>query len=916
MALKEFPRRKTRMSRIWIFAVIFVLLLGARTITSYIIDYQWWKSVGQIETWITMLTYGTVPVLAATLLVFALLWTTHARALKFAGTGLGFYPVYAKLSSLALLLLSWIISAAALDNWTIVRYFGGRSLAADPNTFRDPVFGHPLAFYFFELPFYSDLLTLVTAVSFFALVIYWVAGRGWQLRHRLNEFREGTLAIDIEMLGLSGAMESIFLRSAATLLLLAIAARVFLSRYNLLLDDHHFMVGVDYVDQNIELPLRWVTMGACVAAAALLWLRRPVLGFSLLGLGLLQVVVPAIVSGVYVKPNEISIEKPYIKEHINATRSAYSLEKRVAETQFPAQLEAKVDVARHRVALDDVRLWDWRAFHDTVTQLQALRQYYVFHDTDVDRYEIGGQLQQVMLTPRELDVRQLASANANWINPHFIYTHGYGLVMADATHISQGGTPQFYIQDAPPKVNTKDLKLTRPELYYSEVTHEPVFVHTKQPEFNYPAGAENVHVQYEGNGGIPISSLAMRLTAAVYYGDWNILLTNYLGEESRMLIRRNIKERLESLASFLSWDADPYLVLTDDGRLVWMVDGYTTSAEHPYSKLMYVDGLGTFNYIRNSVKATIDAYDGHVTLYVFDQNDPLIRAWQAIFPNLFRPAAEMPADLRRHARYPEMFFTAQAQIYRTFHMQNPESFYNNEDLWDVAKNIYGQDSKPEPLQPTFVVATLPGEQKPEFLLMQSFTPRNKDNLIGVMMARCDGEHLGEVQVLQLSKQNLMYGPLQIESKIDSDQNISKDLSLWNQQGSSVLRGQMLVLPVDNTFLYIEPLFLQSSQTRMPQMKRVVIAMGNTLIYRDTYEQALSDLTALSSGSALAAPATTTTETATPSSGTTSAAAPSNSTDTRIQEVRRHFQRYRELAGQGKMVEAGKELEAIQELVGR
>jgi uncharacterized membrane protein (UPF0182 family) len=456
-------------------------------------------------------------------------------------------------------------------------------------------------------------------------------------------------------------------------------------------------------------------------------------------------------------------------------------------------------------------------------------------------------------------------------------------------------------------VKTPSLKLTRPELYFGEITHEPIFVRTGRPEFNYPSGNDNVHSRYEGTGGFPVSSFGMRLATAVWQGNWNVLLTSYLTDESRMIIHRNVRERLQAMAGFLDWDTDPYMVLSDAGRMVWMVDGFTTSAAHPYARMTNHAEFGTFNYMRNAVKATVDAYDGHVTFYVFDASDPIIRVWQAIFPKLFRPASEMPADLRAHTRHPEPMFRVQADVYRTFHMQDADAFYNKEDVWDTAKNVSSQTHKAEPMEPTYVVATIPGETTPEYLLLQPFTPRTKDNLIGLMAARCDGEHLGEIVVLQLSKQNLIFGPLQIEARIDSDQNISKDLSLWNQQGSQVLRGHMLVLPIDDTFLYVEPIYIQSSQARMPQLKKVVIAMGNTLIYRDTYEEALAELTGRASQ---AKPVVTQTTTPT----TTTVAPPPAAGDPRLEAIRAHLRRFRDLAAQGKWAEAGKELEAIESAV--
>ncbi|HYP06148.1 MAG TPA: UPF0182 family protein, partial [Bryobacteraceae bacterium] len=840
-----------------------------------------------------------------------------ARGMKLAGTGLRTNPLYARASSLALLVIGLILGMATIDGWTIVRYYGAKSSGAVAGgDWRDPVFGHSLSYYFFDLPFYSQLLSFLVALAFATAVIYWLTARGWMIQQQTRDLRDG-VTINIQDLKLGNGPEPLLLRSVIAVFLLGMAAKAYLDRYDFLYSDHGFMVGADYVNTNIGIPLQWMSVAAFVIAAMFAlagrwkWAVAPIL------LIVVRAVIPPIVSTAYVKPNELDLQRPYIKSHIEATRSAYGLNTRLKEVQHPGVSEAAIDPVRNQPLLDNVRLWDWRAFHDTVTQLQALRQYYVFSDTDVDRYMIDGKLQQVMVAPRELDIRQLPDARANWINGHFIYTHGYGLVMADATKITGNGQPVFLAKDAPPTLLTKSLQLTRPELYYGESTHEPVFVRTEQPEFNYPAGSDNVQTRYEGKGGIPIDGFGMRLAAALAYTDRNILLTGVLTPESRMMINRGVRERVSKLADFLQWDTDPYLVLSEDGRLIWMIDGYTASSRHPFSRRVRMGEMGVFNYIRNSVKATVDAYDGSVHLYVFDDTDPIIRAYQAIFPSLFRPGAELPQGLRAHVRYPETYFQAQTEIYRAFHMQVPEAFYNKEDLWDVAKNVYSQAQGSEGLAPTYVVATLPGETTPEFLLLQSFTPRSKDNLIGVMAARCDPEHYGEIVVLQLSKQSLIYGPLQIEARIDSDQVIAKDLSLWNQQGSQVLRGQMLVLPIDNTFLYVEPIYIQSSQARMPQLKKVVLAMGNRLIYRDTYDEALAELTGGAPRTAPAAaapeaPATTTTST----TAAPAAATPPAPTAANLEQVRQILRRYRELSSQGRWSEAGRELEALEKLVGR
>jgi len=901
----------SKAGKITLVVLLVAAVLGARSAAFYAIEIEWWRELGQFETWLSMLTYGFAPLAAATVLAFLGLWLAHARGLKFAGIALGEHRLYSRISALALLAVAYLIAAGSFDTWTVVRFAGSRGLPLAATAWHDAVFGKPLSFYLFDLPFYVELRSFLLALAIVCILIYWASARGWQLRYAFP--RGGHLPeIDPSMLRLEGGLESKFLRGAAVALLLALALRFYLARYEMVYNDHGtFLVGIDYVDLNFGLPLQWVVILACLAAAALVWARRWILAGSMAVALIVQWIAPGAVSALYVKPNEISLERPYIDTHIHATRSAFGLEQRLREVEFKTQPDAPIDTARHKSLLDNVRLWDLRAFHDTITQIQALRPYYVFNDNDVDRYTIDGQYRQVLVSPRELDIRQLPDARTRWINPAFIYTHGYGLVMSEVSRITPDGLPLLLIDNAPPEVKTNSLKLTRPEIYYGEVTHEPVFVNTAEEEFNYPSGNENVHSRYQGKGGFPISSLPMRVAAAVSEGEPNILLTDYFTANSRMMIRRRVRDRLQELAGFLQWDPDPYLVITDAGRLVWMVDGYTTSDAHPYSRALDLPDMGSVNYIRNAVKATIDAYDGETRLYIFAPDDPIIAAYQRLFPRLFHAAAEMPPDLRAHARYPEILFRIQAEVYRNYHMLDPQSFYNKEDVWDLARHAAGQGSnaEPEPVTPTYVVASLPGEDKPEFLLLTPFTPRSKDNLIGLMVARCDGDHLGEILVLQLSKQQLIFGPMQIAARINQDQTISKDLTLWNQQGSQVLRGQTLVLPVGDTFLYVDPIYIQATEARMPQLKKVVLAVGNRLIYRDTYEDALAQLSSGEEPAPQPAAIAARTPPAQPPGQAAAAAAPGP--DPRLARIRDHLRKYRDLAAQGRWSEAGKELEAVE-----
>jgi len=904
MAQYQLPRTRSRRPalRITIVVAVLLLLVGARTFASILIDYQWWKELGQVETWLSMYLYSVGPIAAATLVAFVALWWTHARALKFAGTGLGEHAIYSRLSTIVLLLVGFVVASAALDSWTVVRYAGSRSLPADARAWHDPVFGLPLGFYLFDLPFYSDLRQFLLALTIVCILVYWIGARIWQLRHRLSELRD-MREIDPGIFRLEGGLESRYLRGALMVALVALAFRFFLGRYEMVLNQHNFLVGADYVDTFIVLPLQWLLIVACLAAAVFVWMGRWVLAGSMALALVVRFIVPGAVSALYVRPNEISLERPYIQAHIHATRSAFGIENEAKEMEFQVNPGATIDPARHKNLLDNVRLWDWRPFHDTVSQTQALRPYYAFPDTDVDRYTIGGNYRQVLLASRELDIRQVSEAQTSWINSHFIYTHGYGAVLAEVSKIRPDGLPVYLIQNMPPEVTAPGLKLTRPQIYYGEVVHDPVFVDTAQPEFDYPFGADNKHSTYEGKGGFPIASFPMRVAAAVEQGDFNILLNTYFTDRSRMMIRRNVMQRLENLAGFLEWDRDPYMVITDDGRMVWMVDGYTVSNSHPYSRSINFAEAGRVNYMRNAVKATIDAYDGTTNLYIFAPADPIIQAYRNLFPALFHPASEMPVTLRAHARYPEMLFRAQAEIYRTYHMLDPQAFYNKEDVWDIARYVRGQSGEREPMTPTYVVASVPDADRPEFMLLLPFTPRTKDNMIGLMVGRCDGEHLGELVVLQLSKQQLILGPMQVDATINQDQNISKDLTLWNQQGSQVLRGQTLVLPVDNTFMYVEPVYIQATQARMPQLKKVVLVVGSRLIYTDTYEEALAQLGA---GAAIAQPLRAASTAATPV-----AASPPQGADRRLESIRNHLRRYKELSGQGRWAEAGKELDAVE-----
>ena len=918
-------QRRRQGSLLVLAIVLLVLLLCSRYLAGTLVAYEWWKELHQLDTWLNLLLYGTVPVAVAAILLFIVFFAAyragfpkHLRRERLFGFLEG--RLVSRIALLLCALFAIFVANATVDSWTVVRYFGGLRSPSVNAQYTDPIFHEPLHFYFFSLPFYNLLLHVVLVGAVLALLIFWILANAEKFADQLSSFSPATGQFQMGSLSFRGLFDTNFVRLMAAVFLLALAVKIYFDRYTLLMDDHgQYLVGVDWIADHLIIPLQWMLILGALAAAVLVLLRRGRLALLLLLLLPVRFILPSLVAALYVRPNELSLERPYIQHHIDATRSAYGLNSRVKEVRVDSEGETAIDANKHQAVLDNVRLWDWRAFHDTISQIQPLRPY-VYMDTDVDRYTIDGRLRQVLIAPRELDVKQLGSAGTRWINTHLMYTHGYGVVMAESNRITADGLPVLFIKDAPPIVTVKGLKFQQPDIYYSEVAHEPVYVNSAQQEFDYPAGSESKYTNYQGTGGFPISSPWMRLAAAVYYGDFNVLLTSYLKDGSRMMIHRSIVNRLHRLAGFLSWDADPYLVVTDAGRLVWMLDGYMSSDAHPYSRPLSVGGEDgeEVNYLRNSVKATVDAYTGETNLYVFDPNDVLIQAYQKLFPTLFKPVSAMPPDLRRHARYPETLFSAQAEIYRTFHMRDPEAFYNRADLWDLAKTgSHGGDGSAQ-VSPTYVVAALPGSDTPEFMLITTFTPANKDNLIGVMYARCDGANLGELQFAQLSKQNIIYGPMQIDARINQDQTISKDLTLWNQQGSQVLRGQTLILPIDNSFLYVEPIYIQASQASMPQLKKVALAMGNRLAYADTYEQALSQLIEEVGGTGAApenasAPARQTTQTGAATPAMPVNQAPSNQAIQTLTEVRDHLRRYRELSAQGKWSDAGKELDEIQRL---
>src|SRR6058998_245007 len=547
-----------------------------------------------------------------------------------------------------------------------------------------------------------------------------------------------------------------------------------------------------------------------------------------LGLG----VYPAFLQRLRVAPNELEAERPYLEANIRMTRAAYGLD-RIQEKEFPADenLDARA-LARNEATLKNIRLWDYRPLLRTFAQLQEIRTYYKFVDVDNDRYVVNGEYRQLMLSPRELSYQHLQSRI--WINEHLTFTHGYGAVVGPVNRITAEGLPEFLVKDIPPQSSGGFPKITRPQIYYGEVSNEYVLVKTKSQELDYPSGDQNVYTSYSGLGGIPLSSFFRKVAFAMRFGEIKILLSNDLTEQSRIMMYRTVGQRVRQIAPFFRFDRDPYMVINDDGRLVWMLDGYTTTDRYPYSDP--VPGVG--NYIRNSVKVTMDAYDGTVTFYRADDTDPIVRAYGRAFSGLLKPLDQMPEALRRHIRYPEDFFSIQARKYATYHMKDPQVFYNKEDLWTLPRRAV--EGRERDMEPYYTIMRLPGEQKEEFILLTLFNPARRDNMIAWMAARSDPPSYGRLIVFNFPKQKLVYGPRQIDARIDQDPVISQQLSLWNQRGSTVIRGSLLAIPIDQSLIYVQPLYLAASeQGALPELRRVIVAYGNQIAMEPTLEQSLA-----------------------------------------------------------------------------
>ena len=921
------PRPRRRRRFLLILAVLAGVVFGGRTALSYYVGVLWFGSLGYADVfWKTLsLQWGIFAAFtAATFLIlygsFLALKRAHLPDLPsghtiFIGGQPLKLPVEPVLRLIALgvsLVIAAATGAGMMVEWPTLALFWYAPRTTGGVV--DPIFGKPLNFFLFALPAWQLiagwLLTLAVITCLLAVFFILVTGGTRVLAGRLSRY------VTLPWRGFSITF---------AFLLLVLAMRVYIGRFELLLDDHTIFGGVTYTDAHITLTGMLVVCAALVLGAAIAAVnavrvpRGRWLVAAILPAAVCYVAVQGIawyVSSFIVKPNELVREKPYIVYNTDLTRQGYGLN-RVSQREFPAETTVDAaDPANNQATLQNIRLWDWRALQDTLRQIQEIRTYYDFPDIDIDRYEIDGTTREVMLAARELNVDKLPESSRNWINDKLIYTHGYGITMNPVNGFTPEGLPTLILSNMPVQSTVRSLTVTRPEIYFGEMTNTDVYVKTRQKEFNYPQGASNSLTSYEGNGGIVLGGFLRRIVIALDRDDLAKLpFSDDVTPDSRLLMRRSLRDRVSTLAPFLTYDPDPYIVLGDDGRLSWIMDAFTVSDSYPYSSHYHLDN-NLINYMRNSVKVVIDAYDGTTTFYVFDTEDPIIAAYRRIFPSLFKDAAMMPPGLRKHVRYPELLLKLQAEVYGLYHMTDPEAFYNREDLWTVATEVgmsEGGQQITQAMQPNFVLMKLPGETGVEFVEILPFTPANRNNLIGWIAGRSDGAQYGTSVVYNFPKTKLVDGPLQIEARIDQNAQLSGQLTLWNQQGSHVRRGALLVIPTGRALLYAEPIYLQAERSPMPELRLVVLALQDKLAYGPNFESAMAALFG-GAASSMSAPSTTAAAVpAEPARGAqASAASPQPAADLNalIAEATKDLADYQRLTAEGKLGEAGQKLEEL------
>src|SRR4051812_16255567 len=831
--------RSIRRFFIWVAAAVFAAFIVVPWLASFVTDWLWFNEVGFQTVFLRSLLWRGGLFVVGGVIAFAYFYG-NVRLARGAGTG---FPVlyvnrgdgvtvdlsrtFTKLFLPAAVLLSFV-TAVSLSSWwlTILRGLNGVEVGA-----RDSLFNRDLSFYLFRLPLISGLLGTLITLTLLSLVattaMYW-------LRNDITLPPRRASAKPRAARHLGALLAFLFLLLALRLWLVGGASLLYSTTGPLL--------GASYTDIHVALPGLYVTAIAALIAAAwviygiirdkLVWSAVLAVAFYAAVSVLARGVVPALYQKLVVSPNELVRESPYLRIHIDATRKAWGLDK-VEGRDLSGEVQLSIaDIKRNSATVDNVRLWERDLLMQTFKQLQEIRTYYDFVSVDDDRYTIDGRYRQVHVSARELNSQSLPTQT--FINSRLTFTHGMGVTMAPVNQVTTEGLPVLFVKDLPP-VSEISLKLTRPQIYYGELTNEYVFVGTRQKEFDYPAGETNIYTNYKGRGGVPIGSFLRRVLYAFQFGSLKILLSDDIQDQARVLYRRNVMDRATTAMPFLDFDRDPYLVVTDAGELKWVLDAYTESDSYPYAQRT-TSGI---NYMRNSVKVVIDAYDGTVDAYVADASDPVVQTYARIFPGILKPISAMPADVRRHVRYPGDLFRIQTALHATYHMTEPDAFYHREDQWQIPAGL-GKPTNENPFM-RHIIMRLPGEPTPEFIYMTPFTPRGKDNLAAWMVARMDGANYGKLSVYRFPKQSLVYGPKQIANRINQDTDISRQLTLWDQRGSEVIRGELLVIPIEESLIYVQPIYLRAEGGSIPELKRVVVAHENRVVMGETLEEGLNAL---------------------------------------------------------------------------
>ncbi len=844
---------KTKNLKWIIIGVILLMVIIVGAMASVYIDLIWFKSVQYVAVfWKILLTKGVVMLFfAAAFFILSFINLSFARRFapefqveisqdEFERPEIQLYKSLQNIQinkkfvlwfSLIIALFMGFSEGASWEK--ILIYFNRTSFGI-----ADPIFNRDIGFYMFGLPFWEFVRNWLS----FALTLITVVVAAIYIIKRAVKYEYKKLIIETPV--------KVHLSLLIGFILILKSWQYWLNAFKILYSTRAVIFGAGYADTHATLFALRVLMVLALVCAALFFItarkenwKLPALGLAVLvGVSiLLGGIYPTIIQSAVVLPNEGTKERPYILNNIEATRVAYGLDN-IKEEKFPVKEEISFeDIEKNDETIRNIRLWDWRPIKQTLKQIQAIRLYYDFNSVDVDRYYFNGNYQQVMVSPRELDKDKIPEQARTWVNEVLTYTHGYGVVVNPVNKISGEGLPELLIKDIPP-VSSVNLTITRPEIYYGEITKGYVIVKTKAKEFDYPKGDENVYSTYAGNGGMPVSSLWRRILFSIKFSNMQILLTTNFTPESRIMINRNIQERVNKVAPFLGYDKDPYMVISKEGKLFWIQDAYTISSNYPYSTP--VTG-GYFNYIRNSVKVVIDAYNGTMDFYIIDQKDPVVEVYKNIFPQLFKNFDQMPEDLKEHIRYPKDLFQVQAELYSTYHMMDPDVFYNKEDYWTIPNEIYAETEIK--MEPYYIITKLPGHEREEFILMTPFTPSTKNNMIAWLAAKNDQPDYGNLIVYKFPKEKLIFGPMQIEARIDQNSEISQQLTLWGQKGSTVIRGNLLVIPIEESIIYVEPLYLRAEMGEIPELKRVIVSNGSDVVMGNNLEEALGKLFARTFG---------------------------------------------------------------------